>query len=95
MLYALVAHDKPNNVAYRMEVRPDHLKHLDSLGDQLVLAGPFLDEQGNMVGSIVVIEAADLEAAKASFARDPFVVRGVFDSITIKPWKIGVNKTNK
>ncbi len=95
MLFALIAYDKPNAVAHRMEVRPDHLKHLDSLGDQLVLAGPFLDAKGDMVGSIVVIEAETYEAAEAVFRRDPFVVRGVFDSITIKPWKIGVNKTHK
>jgi uncharacterized protein YciI len=95
MLYALVAYDKPNSVAFRTEIRPDHLKHLDSLGDQLVLAGPFADEQGNSVGSIVVIEAATLDDAKAAFGRDPFVLRGLFDSITIKPWKLGVNKTHK
>jgi uncharacterized protein YciI len=95
MLFALVAYDKPNAVAHRMEVRPDHIKHLDSLGDQLVLAGPFLDAGSDMVGSIVVIEAETYETAEAIFQRDPFVVRGVFDSITIKPWKIGVNKTHK
>ncbi|MEQ1771009.1 MAG: YciI family protein [Devosia sp.] len=95
MLYALIAHDRPNRVALRMEIRPEHLKHLDALGDQLMLAGPFLDEDGNMVGSIVVIEAESLDAAKAAFDRDPFVQRGLFDSVTIKPWKIGVNKTVK
>lgn len=95
MLYAMIAHDKPNSVARRMEIRPDHLKHLEALGDQLVLAGPFLSEGGDMVGSIVVIEAADAAAADAAFQRDPFVINGLFDSITIKPWKIGINKTVK
>ena len=72
MLFALVAHDRPNRVALRMELRPNHLKFLEGLGDQLKLAGPFLDEDGNMVGSIVVIEAETLEAARIMFARDPF-----------------------
>jgi uncharacterized protein YciI len=93
MLFALVAHDRPNAVARRMELRPDHLKHLEALGDALVLAGPFLAENGDMVGSIVVIEAETLDAAKQSFARDPFMTGDLFDSITIKPWKLGINKT--
>jgi uncharacterized protein YciI len=93
MLFALVAHDRPNAVARRMELRPDHLKHLEALGDALVLAGPFLAENGDMVGSIVVIEAETLDTAKQSFARDPFMTGDLFDSITIKPWKLGINKT--
>lgn len=95
MPFALVAYDRPGNVARRMELRPDHLKHLDSLGDQLLLAGPFLDEKGDMVGSIVVIDAESLEAARETFARDPFMLGNLFDSVTIKPWKIGVNNTHK
>ena len=93
MLFALVAHDRPNSVARRMELRPEHLKHLDALGDTLVLAGPFLADNGDMVGSIVVIEAETLDAAREIFARDPFMAGNLFDSVTIKPWRLGVNKT--
>lgn len=93
MLFALVAHDRPNSVARRLELRPDHLKHLDGLGDTLVLAGPFLADNGDMVGSIVVIETETLEAAREIFGRDPFMTGNLFDSVTIKPWKLGVNKT--
>lgn len=95
MLYAIVAYDKPNGLAHRMEVRPDHLAHLDTLGDKLVLAGPFLDAKGDMNGSFMVIEAESQADAEAVFARDPFVSRGVFGQIEIRPWKIGINRTSK
>jgi uncharacterized protein YciI len=95
LLYALIAHDRPNGLARRQEVRPEHLKHLDSLGSRLVLAGPFLDDNGDMTGSIVVIEAESLEDAQATFNSDPFVVKSVFDQITIKRWHLGINNTNK
>lgn len=95
MLFALVAYDRPNSVARRLEIRPDHLKFLDTLGDQLVLAGPFLDDKGDMVGSIVVVEAETLDAAREIFGRDPFMQGNLFDSVTIKPWRLGVNKTHK
>jgi len=91
MLFALVAYDRPNAVARRLELRPDHLKHLDTLGDTLLLAGPFLADNGDMVGSIVVIEAETLDAAREIFARDPFMVGNLFDSVTIKPWRLGKN----
>lgn len=94
MLFAIVAYDKPNGLAHRMEVRPDHLAHLDTLGDKLVLAGPFLDAKGDMNGSFMVIEAESQAEAEAVFAKDPFVARGVFGSIEIRPWKIGINRTN-
>jgi uncharacterized protein YciI len=91
MLFALVAHDQPNSVARRMELRPEHLKYLDSLN--LTFAGPFLNDAGEGVGSIVVIEAENLAAARAEFGRDPYAIGGLFDSITIKPWKIVVNNS--
>ena len=95
MHFAIVAYDKPNGLQHRMDVRPDHLAHLDTLGDKLVLAGPFLDDKGDMVGSFMVIEADSLAEAEATFGRDPFVKSGVFDSITIKPWRLGINNTKK
>jgi hypothetical protein len=93
MQFALVAMDQPNAVKRRLEIRPEHLKHLDSLGEKLVLAGPFLNEAGEGVGSIVVVEAANLDEARAMLNRDPFVVHGLFDTVIIKPWKLSINKT--
>ena len=93
MQFALVAYDRPNSVARRMEIRPEHLAFLDSLGDSLLLAGPFLNDQGEGVGTIAVIEAPSLEAAREAFGRDPYAKAGLFDTIAIKPWKLNINKT--
>ena len=93
--FALVAHDRPNGLARRMEVRPEHLKHLESLGDRVILAGPFLDDDGAMTGSILVIEAESFDDAWSTFHRDPYVVQGMFDSVTIKRWHLGINNTRK
>ena len=93
MLFALVALDAPNSVERRMVIRPEHLKHLESLGDALILAGPFLDDKDQGVGSIVVIEAASLAEAREMFGRDPFMRENLFDQVTIKPWRLGINKT--
>lgn len=92
MHFALVAHDRPNFVARRLELRPTHLKYLDSLGEALLLAGPFLNDKGEGVGTIAIIEAASLEEARQIFGRDPFALEGLFDQVTIKPWKATINK---
>jgi uncharacterized protein len=93
MLYAIIAYDKPNGVDHRAAVRPTHLKHLDSLGDRLVLAGPFVNENGDGVGSFMVIEASSQQEAEAEFGKDPFIQEGVFESWTVRPWKLTINKT--
>lgn len=92
-LYAIVAKDKPNGLEHRQAVRPEHLKHLDTLGEKLVFAGPFQDETGKATGSFVVLEAVDLDAAKELFAEDPFIKQGVFASWEISRYALTINKS--
>ncbi|MEO8759186.1 MAG: YciI family protein [Devosia sp.] len=91
MQFALVALDRPNAVEDRMKLRAEHLKYLEGLGDVLVFAGPFLNDKGEGVGSIVVVEAETVDAARVIFGRDPYAMGGLFDSIMIKPWKFVFN----
>jgi len=92
MLFALVA-DDTDDPQKRLDARSDHLQYLDDLGERLVLAGPFFNDEGAMTGSFVVIEADDREQAEAFFAQDPYMMRGVFARYAIRPWKIAVNKS--
>lgn len=88
MYYALVANDKVNGLQDRLANRPEHLKHLEGLGKKLIFAGPFLDSKGDPNGSIVVIEAENHGEAERLFKQDPFIVKGVFDSFEIRPWRL-------
>jgi uncharacterized protein YciI len=93
MLYAVICTDRPGSLAVRQANRPEHLEYLQSLGDALVLAGPFLapaDETMN--GSLIVVEAASLEAARKIAAQDPFAKAGLFASVEIRPWRWTINK---
>ena len=62
MLFALLCTDKPNSLDLRMQVRPEHLTYLESLGSALKAAGPFTSDEGSPIGSLVIIEAADRAA---------------------------------
>ena len=66
MLFALICTDKTQDgLKRRMENRPDHLAFLDSLGDTLKMAGPFLNDAGEEPrGSLVIIEAGSMDEAR-------------------------------
>lgn len=81
-LYVLIGRDGADGLAKRKLHREAHLANLKPLADagRVVYAGPFLDEADQPCGSIVVFEAASLEAARRFAATDPYVVEGVFAS---------------
>jgi uncharacterized protein len=51
------------------------------------LAGPFLDDDGDMTGSLIILELPDMAAAEAWAAADPYALAGLFESVTIREWK--------
>lgn len=88
MLFAFICKDKPNHLQLRLDVRPDHVAFLNGLNAEgaLKFAGPFLDDDGKPCGSLVVVEAADKQAASALAAKDPYAKAGLFEAVEIRPW---------
>ena len=88
MLFALLCKDKPGQLALRLETRPAHVEHLNRLDAEgtLKMAGPFLDADGKACGSLIIVSAETLEAAKALADADPFAKVGLFESVDIKPF---------
>jgi uncharacterized protein YciI len=41
-----------------------------------------------MCGSMLIVEAADLAAAKAFSAADPYTTAGLFESVEIRPFRV-------
>ena len=87
MLFALICDDKPSSLELRLKVRPDHVVFLHGLGSVVKFAGPFTDDAGSPVGSLVVIDAENRSAAEAIAAQDPYAKAGLFQSVAIRPWK--------
>ncbi|WP_038034926.1 YciI family protein [Thermopetrobacter sp. TC1] len=92
-LFAIICTDKPEEgLRLRKENRPKHLKWLEDLGNTVVAAGPFLDEEGNPSGSLIIITACSLDKAREIAAQDPYAQAGVFEHVEIRPWKWLINK---
>jgi uncharacterized protein YciI len=86
-LYALICLDKPGMLELRTQLRPQHVEYLKSQEAVLRMCGPLLDPQGDMNGSLIVIEVDDEAAAKAFSAGDPFFKNGIFGSVDIRLFK--------
>ena len=89
MLYAFICTDKPGEgLALRAQNRDKHLAYLDSLGNVMKSAGPFMSEDGlEPRGSLVIVKADSMDAAREIAANDPYAIAGVFESVDIRPWK--------
>ena len=86
MRVALICIDKPNGLEIRTANRPAHLEHLNGSG-VVELAGPFLDAQGAMCGSLIVLSVDTMAEAEAWAAADPFAKAGLFSSVEIREWR--------
>jgi uncharacterized protein len=95
MLYVIYALDAPNSLALRLQARPAHLARLQQLRDQgrLILAGPMpaIDSPdpgpAGFVGSVIVAEFSSLVDAQAFADSDPYVAAGVYQQISVQPFK--------
>ncbi len=88
MLYAIYCLDKPGSLEVRVGNRPAHLAYLESQGARLVTAGPLLSDDGQTpLGSLLVFEAGSRDEAEAFAAGDPYALAGLFQSVSIRPWR--------
>ena len=86
MRFALLAKDKPSALQTRLDNRDAHLAYVAETG-VVEIAGPLLDAEGQMCGSLIILDVADLAAAKAWAAADPYAKAGLFGDVTLSAWK--------
>jgi uncharacterized protein YciI len=82
--YVLTCLDKPGNLELRMKTRPAHQAHIAAHKDIVKMGGPFLDQAGEMIGSMLILETPDLAAAQAFADADPYQTEGVFASSIVR-----------
>lgn len=85
-LFVMNGADKPDSLELRKATRSAHLQWIETLGDRVKLAGPVLNDGGAPSGSLIIIEAADLQDAEATFSQDPYTHAGLWADITIRPF---------
>ena len=86
MRFALMTKDKPGALQTRMDNREAHLAYIAETG-VVEMAGPVLDDDGQMCGSLIVLEVEDMAAAQAWAENDPYAKAGLFSDVTLRAWK--------
>ena len=95
MFYAIISEDIPNSLEKRKSARPAHIERLDLLKKEgrLLIAGPHpaIDSnepgEAGFTGSLVIAEFDALTDAQAWADNDPYVSAGVYNKVTVKPFK--------
>lgn len=88
MYFFIFCNDKPDHQAVRMANREAHLAYLEGFRDRVVAVGPTLTDDGDgMNGSVLLMDFPDRAAVDAFLAGDPYGQAGLFDTVTVRPWK--------
>lgn len=96
MYYAIISEDVPDSLRLRKQARPAHLERLETLKNdgRLLVAGPHpaIDSpdpgDAGFSGSLVIAEFESLEQAQQWANDDPYQEAGVYQSVTVKPYKV-------
>ena len=81
MFYAVICTDKPGHLEVSQANRADHVAYLKSTN--VTQAGPFLDANGDMCGSLVILDVADRAEAEAWAAADHYKLADLFADVRI------------
>ncbi len=95
MWYAVMSTDVANSLESRLKTREAHVGRLKTLATEgrLLIAGPHpaidAEDPGNagFSGSLVVVNFPSLEEARQWADDDPYFAAGVYQSVTVKPFK--------
>ena len=95
MFYVIYSQDVANSLSKRLTVREAHLARLNELKSQgrLLVAGPCPAIDSNdpgdagFTGSVIIAEFSSLKEAQEWADNDPYIDAGVYEKVTVKPYK--------
>jgi len=90
MKFMVVARDYPGALERRMSVREKHLEGIRAMIDdgRLISGGAFLDDNGQIIGSICIVDMPSRADVEAWIAADPYTANKVWGEIEIRDVKL-------
>lgn len=92
MYFAFKAKDKAGALDLRLQTRESHIAFLKANDAAIKAAGALVNDQGEMCGSLLIIEAEDKAAAEALLAQDPYAKAGLFETTSLEQWNWTIGK---
>jgi uncharacterized protein YciI len=91
MIRVVIARDGDDTEAKarRAAVRPTHLERIGSLVEagNILVGGAILDDEGEMVGSVLLTDFETQEAFDDWIQNDPYVTGEVWKEIEVQPYR--------
>ncbi len=89
MQYVVHALDFPDALERRLAVREAHLDgiHRMKAAGTFHLGGALLDDDGRMVGSMMLIEMADEAAVEAWLRGEVYMTERVWERVDVRPFR--------
>ncbi|WP_192820201.1 YciI family protein [Rufibacter sp. LB8] len=80
----------PGALDHRMAVRPFHFEAIKKYKDSgnFILGGAMLNDEGNMIGSTLVMQFASDEALQQWMDQEPYILEKVWESVTVTQFKV-------
>ncbi len=85
--FIVICKDKENSLGKRLANRKFHLKYLQTLKENLVMAGPILDDSENPKGSMLVIKFENKTKLEEFLKKDPYAKVNLFETVEIELFK--------
>jgi len=92
MQFLLVAYDGTDEGATerRMKSRPEHLEKtaLVKKAGKFLFGGAILNDEGAMIGSMILYETENREELDRLLADEPYIYNKVWEKIDIRPFRM-------
>ena len=90
MQFVIKAFDGKGMLSKRMEVRPRHFEGMEKMKEHTLCAGGLLDDDGKMIGSLLVMEFPSRKELNEYLANEPYVVEHVWERIEVERMNVVV-----
>jgi uncharacterized protein YciI len=92
MQFLLTAFDGEDSGALerRMSVREEHLQKIEKLkkSGEFLFGGAILDDNGKMIGSMIVYEFPDRKSLDEKLRDEPYITGDVWKKVEIRPFRL-------
>jgi uncharacterized protein YciI len=91
MLFLVHTYDRDGALDIRLKNRDAHIAWLKSAGTAIKAAGPWMNEAGEMAGSLLIVDQPDQASLDAWLEIDPYEMADLFRCVETAPYKWVIN----
>ncbi|QFG21488.1 YciI family protein [Actinomadura sp. WMMB 499] len=85
--------DRPGSVGLRHELIEEHWSYMDRFAKELIARGPTFDADGELSGSVHIVELPDPAAARAFAFDEPCWQAGAYRDVLVRRWRNLLGRT--